>query len=386
MQTFEQLLDPRELSGSFEATPSLMEYELTNTFYTAPRDVRSDQVEMIYYPAITQPAPLNARGAEARVLTPSGGTQRFHNLFHAFNQTPLPADALRALRNPDNFDLQEKGRLTVERINEELQTRMRLTKEAIIASIITTGRVNLDSGGNVLTPSVNADSGAVTDANNTVISADFGVANSHRGRLNDSSDGYLISQAELWSNSATKISRHLEALKYRASKRNVAKPTDIYVHSLAKNALRDNEEFRLWAVESNRAVEAVLRGEMIEDLWGFNWHFVGGTYQDASGTTRDLIPQTVAVIMPPPSQPWIRAYRGLELVPSQVGVVSSVDEALNNLMEVFGEFQYASLEHNPARIDLFSGDNWSVNFADPDAIWMPTVFDSTSPETSGTGA
>ena len=146
--------------------------------------------------------------------------------------------------------------------------------------------------------------------------------------------------------------------------------------------LQDNNEFRFWAQRQQRTAESVLQGDMIEDLWGFNWHFIGGTYQDSSGATHDLIPQTSAVICPQ-TGPWLAASRGLELVPQDLSPAPGWREAIAQLAEVYGQFGYAVLEHNPAQLSLFLGENWGLNFPDPNAIWMPTCFDDSGE--SGTG-
>lgn len=380
MFSFEQLLDFRELTASFRATQSITDYEMTKAFYTSPRDVLSDSVEMIFYPAINTPAPVNSRGTSARILNPQGGTKRLATIFHAFNKMPLPADALRALREPESFMAQEKGKQVVEMAMEEFVTRHALLTEAVISTIITHGRVNFDSNGGVLRPTINPD-GSLSDASGTMISADFDVDDSHRKELNNGTDQIITN---LWSNSDADIAQQLELLRYRCRASNIAQPTEIYLNPVqAKRHLRLNNEFRFWAQQHGNNPDKMLMGDVIENLWGFNWHFIGGTYQTAAGTTVDLIPQTMAVICPPPSQPWLRSFRGSELVPTSIDTAPDWQAALNSLNLVYGQFAYAKIEHDPVQIVMYIGDNWGISFADPNAIWMPTVFSDDA--TSGSG-
>ncbi len=384
MYTMEQLLDYRELTASYRAADVLGELPFTNDFYVNPKDVITDEVEMVYFPGSTTPAPLNVRGGPSRTMGLLGGTKRYATLFYAFNQIRLDTLALRALREPDSWTLQEKGRQAVEIQVENFKTRHTYMKEAVIASIMTKGRVNIDVDGNVLTPTVDSLTGAITDHASAVVSADFTVPNSNRGNLNDSADGGAVISS-LWSNSSTFISRHLDKVRYRSSKFGRPVPTEIYVHGVpGRKFLRDNTEFKTWAKETNqRSVEEVLRGGVIMDLWGWNWHFIDGTYQDSAGTYRDLLPQTSAIICPKPG-PWLRAFRGATDVPRDLNIVGDLMSVLNAYEVVYGQAAWAKIVDDPVALALFMADSFGLNFADPNAIYMPTVFDAQG--ASGTGA
>jgi len=269
---------------------------MTGTFYTNVKNNESDEFELIYYPAINTPSPANVRGQQAKVLTPAGGTKRHMTMFHGFNMIPLPEDALIALREPDSHSIQAKGERSVARVVEEFDIRAKLNKEVAISLIMSFGRVNIDATGNFLPPTEDNTSGALTNHSDTNISADFGIADDHRGNLTDATDGKII--RDYWSNSAAKISDQLDTIAYRARKKNTVVPTEVYINSDNKRWLRDNAQFKEWAQYNNVSTSKILRGETIDDLWGFNWHFVGGTWQDKDGTTRDLLPKTKALIVP----------------------------------------------------------------------------------------
>lgn len=385
MQELQQLLDFRELTGQYIASPTVGDFYFTNNWYT-PRlgpssDVLSDEVELVYFPAANTPAPLNRRGAASRVLTPSGGTKRFATLFYAFNSTGLPADCLTALRNPEAFELQQKGRQSVATIIEHFRQRHAVMKEATLASIMANGVVNIDGDGNILTPTVDSLTGDVTNASGTVVSADFAWSDNQRGNLNDSNDGGAIID-NFWSNSSAMISRHLERMKYRSGKNGRVKPTEVLINSLNKKHLRDNAEFQTWAVRHNQSIETVLRGDMIQDLWGFNWHFVDGGYTDANGTYRDLVPISRAIVTPKPDT-WLRAYRGSSNVPKTLDVVQSLEDVVNAFETVFGQAAWAKITDDPVGIAMYMADAFGLGFADPTTIYAPTVFDTQG--NSGTG-
>lgn len=59
--------------------------------------------------------------------------------------------------------------------------------------------------------------------------------------------------------------------------------------------LRDNTQLQAYVQGSPEKVDQILRGSVIEDLNGWNWHIYGGTYTAADGTTKPYIPTTKAV-------------------------------------------------------------------------------------------
>ena len=62
MRTFQQLLDPRVLTASYASIQSIIDYELTNMFYVNTSDYLTDDFELIHYPAVNTPAPMNIKG------------------------------------------------------------------------------------------------------------------------------------------------------------------------------------------------------------------------------------------------------------------------------------------------------------------------------------
>lgn len=370
MDPLELLLDYRALTSMYVALPSIQELFFTNEFFTpllGPKsNVDSDTVEMISIGGTTRPGPGNLRGGTARRITPKGGTKRYFQLFRYFTEMEIDGDVLRSLREPDSEALQEKGQQAIDLQQEEMAIRHRLYKEVVLSQIMSIGRVNIDANGEILVPSVNSTSGAITDASGTAVSADFGVADSHRGNL-----GGTVSA--LWSTAATKISQQLDEIVRLAGIAGAPRPKTIYVNAIKKQVLRNNTEFNDWAKYNSTKVDQILAGDGIDGLWGFNWRFVEGTWTDKDGTTRDLIPQT-SVIITPEKGPWLRAHNGSELVPRDLSPAPDARSLLNQLEKVYGPFTYASLNHNPVKLSMFYGDNFGLNFADPNALWCPTVF------------
>ncbi len=103
MESFELLLDARELTASLRAQTAISETPLTSEFFVGATDHISDTVEMIYHPGIAKPAPGASRGAEARRIVMGGATKRFMTFLHSFNVLPLKGEAFNALRRGERF-------------------------------------------------------------------------------------------------------------------------------------------------------------------------------------------------------------------------------------------------------------------------------------------
>lgn len=366
---WEELLAYQQLTASYRAAPSLLDYVFTKLFYKNPQTVYGDTVEMITIAATNTPGPMNTKGSAARPIQPKGGAKRAFSIFDYFTELPIDPMALMHLQAMDSPQLQQNGQDVLNLQLEESATKQRLAKEVILASIMTYNRVNIDNEGNILVPSVHATTGAITDADGTLISADFGVLDAHRGNL-----GGTI--GALWSVPGTDIASHLDAIDRKAAIAGVPKPMDFYVNGLHKSAFANNTQVKAWApyANVNNIAGQVLNNFDGDTLAIFNkrFHFISGTWVDKTGTTQDIMPQNIALAVPDMG-PWMRAFRGRRLVPNAVGIASAATP-MSNFTPVEGEYAYAFTNHNPVRTSIFTGDTYGLGFANPDAIWVPKVF------------
>lgn len=370
MNSFKSLLPLVELTAMYKSAPTLTELFFTNNFYSNPQNVNSDEVEIINIGATTRPGPGNSRGSAARRIQPKGGSKRYATLFNIFNNLGVPANCLYALREPESYGFQEKGRAALEIQIEEAAWKARLHKECVLRSIIVYHRVNLDVNGEILEPTITTATGALTDASGTVTSADFGIANARRG---DCADIF----AALWSTAGTKIGEQLAIADRENAKAGAPRIGTILLSSLNKSAIRANTEFNDWAKYNSIRPNAILEGEGIDGLWGKNWRFIDGTWTDVNGTTHDLIPQTLAVLVPDMGNgAWLRKYRGGELVPGSLELGSTLDEIVNQLELVYGEYMYAQLTLNPVNLELYNGDNFGLGMPEVNCMFTVTAFAS----------
>lgn len=356
MQEFHELLNPHVLTASYGQRDGVRPYPLTEAYYKAPLEVDDDEFDLVFFPAMMDPAPGNISGGEARLLSPGQGTTRRAAVFPQFNKIQLPGDALLALREPDSPALQKKGATTVNRIFDDFGERHNIYRELVIARTLTEGLIYANAAGQILENSTGA-----------AVTIDFGIDSSHKGNL-----GGIIDVQ--WSDPTADIAHHIEAIKDAAEAANAEQPTDIWLHTIRKRDLRNNAKFVQWASFNQKVTDVVLQGDIIEGLWGMTWHFYGGKYRGVDGAMHDYIPQTGGFLAPPADRPWVRPVQGKTLVPMDLNVVSDWRKALDSAEEMYGRFAYAKLTDDPMALWLYMGDKFGLYFADPNAIWMPTLF------------
>jgi hypothetical protein len=62
-------------------------------------------------------------------------------------------------------------------------------------------------------------------------------------------------------------------------------------------------------------------------------------------------------------------------VPTTCDIKGTLEEALASLKPVQGMFSFAQVKVSPlVELSLFLGDNFGMGFANPNSIYMPTVF------------
>lgn len=369
MKSFKKLLDARVMIPHYKSLSPLTEMWATNWLWNSGPaiDTLLDKIEMLTISTTSRPGKVNMRDGKANVIQPRGASKMFHGLLRQFDMLPLSTDALHAMRDMDSEVVNVKAVQALEIQLEEMANLQQNFQEVALAHILTFNRLNFNADNELLLPSVHATTGVISDDAATSVTADFGIPNANRGDL-----GGIVSA--LWSTAATRIDTQLDALKRAARVAGLPVPTDITVNGQKKSVLRSNTEFRAWAVNHQLRIDQVLSGEGIKDLWGFNWHFVDSTYTDISGTVRDVVPATSAVITAPMNGRWVKRFNGSELVNLKGQLAfANAQQALESLDNVYGKFAYARLSENPAQVQAFAGNNWGVGFAAP-AIWVPTVF------------
>lgn len=358
----EDILDPQFLSESYKEVASAQLSNPLLDFYGAqPKQYAGDTIEMTYFSADKEPAPLNAKGAAARTQTPRGAKKYYHTPIHVFNELTIPLASVVNMRQAETQMLDQKGMQELQRQFELFGGRQQITKAVALAKALTDGVVYADTNGAILESS----SGAA-------LTIDLQVAAGHKSQLNYNGGGNLITAA--WDVAGTKILSHLDSIRVAAEAENAEQPKHVWLPDVAKTWLRANTEIAAFIQgggASQEYVDRALQGSFM-DLAGYTFHFYNGTYTAADGTTKPFIPLTKAIITPDLGN-WFRYYETDELVPTQTGIFQSLQEAMGATQTVFGDFAYAAINHNPPKLSLFLGTNFLWAFANVNSVWMPTV-------------
>lgn len=362
-----ELLDPLALTESYRQREGVKITPLTDAFFVNPETADADTFEFFYDPADDETAPLNHPGAEARIVEIGDGDTRRMTLFTVFNKTPFHNDVMHALREHDSRALQQKGRAEINRIMGKFVERHRALKELVIAKVLTEGVVHYDGQGRVL-----------ESASGAAHTADFGVPAGNKGTL-----GGLIGESELFDNPAADIPAVLSAIDESAEANSLPAPTDVWVHRSNIPGLQNNLKYQTWAVRNPAHAERVLNGEIVENLWNRTWHFWGHRYKPAGGGALvPYLPTNKAILTPPPASNIFRRANGVTLVPSEIGISGSWEEALNAVQEMVGMFAYAKLVDDPIKLLAYIGDKFIFGLNEPAAIWQATAFGYEAPTTT----
>lgn len=364
-----QILDPRVLAQSYSQVSVSDATPFVDTFWSDSVEIVDDDTyTSMYDPADLRAMPMNVPGAEARVMTVGSAAARTFNAFYTFNEMPVKGHILNALREPDSYSIQDKGRTELARLMKKVAVRQKRFKERVIRDMLIKGTVYFGNNGDILESS----SGAVVTVNSDIPAGNQG----NIGGIVDA----------LWSVAGTNIFKQLDLIRDYAASLLVPIPTDIWMNAANFSYLRDNTGSNLLTYLSRNAdlndmsIRRNQAGQAVEttllDANGFTWHFVLPYYQDKDGTARRTIPLTGAgsVVLTPPVGDWLARAKGRTLTPTSLEPVSSVDGALANITYQDGEFFYAAMEHNPLKLSVFTGDKFFFGFNQPGAVFQLTAF------------
>lgn len=358
----EDILDPQFLSEAYkEVATSQLSNPLLDFYGKSPKPYTGDTIEMTYFVADKEPAPVNAKGSPARTQTPRGAKKYYHTPIHVFNELTIPLASIVNMRQPESQMVDSKGMQELQRQFELFGGRQQLTKAVALSKALVDGVVYVDPNGAILESS----SGAAVTIN-------LQVPAGHKSQLNYNGGGDIIAAA--WDVAGTKILTQLDNLRAAAEAENAEVPRHIWLPTAAKAWFRENTEIKAFIQgggASPEYVDKALQGSFM-DLGGFTFHWFDGTYTAADGTTKPFIPATKAIITPDLGN-WFRHYETDELVPTQTGIFDNLQSAMGATTQIFGDFAYAALSHNPPKLSLFLGTNFLFAFANVKSVWMPTI-------------
>ena len=319
----------------------------------------TDEVEFIKLSNLRDPAPLNTRNQAARVLDPTGKERRKLSMFNLFNVIQLSMGTLQFSRDPENWVLQRMGEKELAQQTEDFAKRHMLTKQLLVAKYLTGATVYISrQTGDIL------ESGS-----GEYISVATGIPSQNLSQIALSSfggSGNVIDKA--WDDPSAKILDHLDLLNECVEYQGSERLRHIWLKSSNRKWIRGNDQILEFYAAGQERLDRAVGGDTFE-IEDYVFHFYNGTYLDSGNAVKPFIPATQVIITPEPGD-WLARGKGLQLVPRQVGIVPGQRGEWD---EVYGDFAYTYQEHNPPRIDLYTGSNWLFGFKNPASIFAPTV-------------
>jgi hypothetical protein len=355
MANLKALLHHETLLEAYKQSSAETGKPLFDRYFKNPRKALTDDASVLVSPAQNKAAPFNTRGAPARVLDPLGKSKRQGAMFHTFNQMRLSPQVFQGLREPDSETIFEIATGEIDDQMSQFARRHVVQKELVMAKVLTKGAVIADVNGVIKETAATGDE-----------TYDFGIAAGHKDQL-----GGLIDVT--WANTAADPEKQFENIKESARSANVPEPTLVIANSKIKQRIRLMTKFTTLAAASPMTSEKLLNGSWVENLFGMTWLFIDGMYEDSTGTMTKYIPDDLCVLLPQENTGWLRCMEGLELVPTDINIGSTMQDKVNSLAKVYGDYAYASLEHNPVGLNAYFGSHFGFVVAEPNAIWQADV-------------
>ena len=315
------------------------------------------------------PGKLNLAG-QPHIAQPPGYSDTDHTIVRQADKTELTTEIIIGLmKSASKWERLTASQLIDDKVMD-MKRAQYLLMEAMLAHMFVYNRINFDSQNRLLSPTVHATTGAITNNASSIVNVDFGVPDRNRGNLN----GAISAQ---WSTAGTDIQAQLDIIDKAQADRGCPPIAEIHCNLLDRKHLLNNTLFQTWAKQDPAIARQIYSGNVVQGLFGKNWFFHKESYTaPVTGTVTDLIPQTLALMLPAKG-PWIRAYEGMEPMDKQSGQnrFSDIQAALNDMSFVPGEFGYIAKEPGQPPSYWMNGiNNWGEAFADPNAVLCGKVF------------
>ncbi|HNX27527.1 MAG TPA: hypothetical protein PKK48_08995, partial [Phycisphaerae bacterium] len=195
----------------------------------------------------------------------------------------------------------------------------------------------------------------------------------NKNQLNVFGDGAIISGS--WASANTGIITHIKKIK-KASKKLTGYEIGcaFYGASIIDYFLANTQVTKL--IANNSATQLVLQGGEIPD--GFlgikKWYPMDSSfYEDDDGTIQEIWGDDNITFTPTPSLEWFGFLEGSYPVPKTLDIVKDAAAALDNTMQVYGQFSYATLQDDPVSAKQVAGDTFLPVLKVPKAVFQAKV-------------
>lgn len=371
LSVIKNLFDFQEFGPTYRKLDPSVPRWWANRFYL-PKSKRPTMLKTVRVLSISSnqtPGKLNLSG-QPNVVQPPGYADQDHTIVRQADRTELTSEiVVGMMKEASKWERMTAGQLIDDKIMD-MKRAQYLLMEAMIAHMFVYHRINFNNKMQLLSPTVSATTGAITNHANTVVAIDFGVPDTNRGDIND-----LITAQ--WSAASTDIQAQLDAIDEYQSSRGCPPIAEIHCNILDKKHILNNTLFKAWSQADPATSREILNGQFVTNLFGKKWVFHMESYTaPVGGAKTHLIPQNYAVFVPADGE-WLRAYEGMEPMDKDPTKkrFQSTSEAMSDMVFVPGEFGYVAKEGGQPPSYWMNGvNNWGLAFADPNAPLCGKVF------------
>lgn len=360
-----ELLDYRSLTASYtDAVGSGAPNAFFDFYNNGPAEnYDTDTVEFLLVDGIREPAPLNGRGNAARVLQPEGLGKAELTMVHSFDVIRMNMDFMSMLREPESHTLQRRGASEINRQMEHFARKHELTKQVYQAKLFQGATIYVDPNGKILESSSGAQ-----------VSVGTGIPSANLGKIDGTAfglSGDVIGTA--WDDAGAKIITDLEELQECAQYAGSYPLRHAWAHTDCKRWFRQNTELLAFYSAGQERLDRDLLGDTFT-IGDITFHFTNRMYKAVDGTLTPFVARDKVIFTPEVSDGgWLARGNGIQLVPGSLDIKSSWQEAMNDWQEVYGDYSYAVINHNPVSVDMFMGFHWLMGFKAPENVFCATV-------------
>lgn len=355
--SLEQVLGYVSLTGTIQATTTGIPNPYPDGFMNIKKPVVGDKGRYTRIKGTRRTARLAMYGAPAVQRELKDVAYEDVKLMHTFESMNIDPLLIQALRNYNNYDLQQRGVQELARQVAEWKMYFQNLRIATIGQTLALGAIYYDGSGNFLPSS----SGAV-------VSATFGMNANNQNQLN----GIL---ATTWSNPTADIPNQLRVLKQTAAEL-TGYPLKVALYGRNVPSYLTNNDYVLdyLARSPNMREQFLDSGEIPNGLFGFQWvPIYTAFFEDQTGANQLIWNNDAVTFTPEPSADWWEILEGTYQVPTSINIQTDANQAMGSLREVVGMFGYSMVTHNPPTIQSYFGDTFLPVIKVPDAIYQGIV-------------
>lgn len=369
-ESLQDLLGYVTLTGLIQTNVPTLPRVLPAAFYSGtPIKVEGDAGRYTLTTANRTTAKLNRHRAPARPRDLIGVGQRDVKLLSASEFIEMPTIILEALRNPTNYDMQDRGRWEVLRqVKQAKQYPENLRNIAALRAIVK-GVIYADVDGNIQSTSSNADT-----------TVDFKIP---AAQQNVTISDYLASQTTYgtfptgnWNVTSTDIMGQLLSMVQIAQAQHGYVPMNILYGRNIPGYLATNDTTQYFAARQAGGFAASYLGtaDLKPDMefGGFKWfNGMNGFQNDQNGTYMKIVGDDDIIFFPDYDESWWEWQEGTNDVPTSLQPVQGdLAAAMANYKKVYGTWAYSIVQHNPVRMDFFYGDTFLPIIKNPQVVYQ----------------